>query len=159
MSLKNEDFSLEIDKILNSAIPHILGSSIKFVPESEVDRDLGFSSTDYAGVIGIFSDSLRGTLVLSMTSESAQFTNPMGKTAPEDASIIEDWVGEATNLLAGQVRKSLERLHTRMSPPSVEKDPLAVLSRYEDAPHCNRLWFTADSDWICCQFTWSLDDS
>lgn len=102
---------------------------------------------------------MRGTLVLSMTNESARSTNPLGKTAPEDASFIEDWVGEATNLIAGRVRKSLERLNTRMSPPSVEKDPLAVLSRYEDAPHCNRLWLTAQTDWICCQCTWSLQDS
>lgn len=153
------ELSVEIDTIIKTIIPNILGKSIKSISESEVDRDLEFEQNDFAGVIGIYSDSLRGTLVLAMTIGSAEATNPMGQGTPEDKTLTEDWVGEATNLLAGQMRKSLERLHSRMSPPSVETNPVTVLSRYDDASQMNRHWFTIGADKICCQFTWNLEES
>lgn len=133
--------------LLKSSIESVLGP---LELEPDVDLNLSFGKGDYAAMMGVYGPGIKATIVLAMTRGSLTATHPSGDPHLSDF-VVRDWIGELTNVIAGQLRQKFLQIKTRVSPPSVDVDPITVLESYFVQGITERLCLKHQGDCICCQ--------
>ena len=98
-----------------ASLPKELGDLVsKAVETFAKDYTLSFKSADgnegsyrLAGVLGVASDKLNGTLFFSCNSDFLQRTHPTNKGDSLESEELHDWLQEITNQVLGRVKNFL----------------------------------------------------
>lgn len=95
------------------------------------------SSGDVAGMIGMLSGSMKGTITISFQAKAAFqiIENMLGETHTEVNNEVADAVGELTNMIYGNAKTTLNKLGYgfEMAIPTVITGPYKITSYHEGA--------------------------
>ncbi|NRA64577.1 MAG: chemotaxis protein CheX [Pseudobacteriovorax sp.] len=152
-----------------SAFQDILRLALSGVVEdsaSEVDGtdtvESKFQEEFLASIVGIRGQDIQGTVIVGCEESFLATTCPCyNESDPAEIkdALIEDWIGELSNLLVGRIKNLLlsNGLSFELSPPSVGQNNVEVFSRLSsEKSHTQVIFETKDGDSIVVMIAYEV---
>ncbi len=114
----------------------------------------------HVSIMRFHGDGMQGNCILGCDLSFLQRTCPhYDPNVPDHLRILQDWIGELSNLVMGRLKNKLLPFGTviKLNPPSVTEATGKIFDLYATHSQTFKLWFTADKDYVCLAF--SLDVS
>jgi CheY-specific phosphatase CheX len=110
----------------------------------------------FSSVLGFDSDAIKGNLNFCCDRDFLVATVPgidENQSAAEQEEQLRDWLGEVTNLIAGQLSRAIQAygVKFKINPPSVFLANIEILDRYEEISPCHYVWFSLNNVKFCLQ--------
>lgn len=154
-------------KAFESFVQEAMQQTLPQVGLSRIEDDSGSDMVHWpdpilVSIMSFQSDNMQGTAVMGCDVAFLERSHP--SFDPEDParlSLLQDWLGEMSNLIIGRLKNKLLPLGVtlKLNPPSVLEASEEIFESYATRKENVKLWFSCEHQFFCISFSMDLDPS